>query len=66
MTLETDTSENSVVAPGIRVKLPEAFFKDKILNMEGTPELLNNNNFREYFRGIFFEVNWDRHKPFKV
>jgi hypothetical protein len=52
-----DTSENSVVAPGIRVKLPEAFFKDKILNMEGTPELLNNNNFREYFRGIFFEVN---------
>jgi len=24
--------------------------------MEGTPELLNNNNFREYFRGIFFEV----------
>lgn len=51
-----DTSENSVVAPGIRVKLPEAFFLDKILNMEGTPELLNNNNFREYFRGLFFEV----------
>jgi hypothetical protein len=51
-----DSSENSVVAPGIRVKLPEAFFLDKILSMEGTPELLNNNNFREYFRGIFFEV----------
>ena len=51
-----NTSENSIVAPGIRVKLPEAFFLDKILSMEGTPELLNNNNFREYFRGIFFEV----------
>jgi len=51
-----DTSENSFVAPGIRVKLPEAFFREKILNMEGTPELLNNNNFREYFRGLFFEV----------
>ena len=50
------TSENSFVAPGIRVKLPEAFFREKILNMEGTPELLNNNNFREYFRGLFFEV----------
>ena len=52
-----NTSESTIVAPGIRVKLPEAFFRDKILNMEGTPELLNNNNFREYFRGIFFEVN---------
>ena len=51
-----NTSENSVVAPGIRVKLPEEFFRNKILNMEGTPELLNNNNFREYFRGLFFEV----------
>ena len=51
-----NTSENSIVAPGIRVKLPEAFFLDKILSMEGTPELLNNNNFREYFRGLFFEV----------
>ena len=51
-----NTSESTVVAPGIRVKLPEAFFRDKILDMEGTPELLNNNNFREYFRGIFFEV----------
>ena len=30
-----DTSENTVVAPGIRVKLPEAFFREKILDMEG-------------------------------
>lgn len=51
------TSENTIVAPGIRVKLPEAFFREKILDMEGTPELINNNNFREYFRGMFFEVN---------
>jgi hypothetical protein len=48
---------NSVVAPGIRFQLPKQFFEDKILSMEGTPELLNNNNFREYFRGLFFEVN---------
>ncbi len=48
-----NTSENSIVAPGIRVKLPEAFFRDKILNMEGTPELLNNNNFREYLEVYF-------------
>jgi hypothetical protein len=52
-----NTSMNSVVAPGIRFQLPKQFFEDKILSMEGTPELLTNNNFREYFRGLFFEVN---------
>tara|TARA_B100000795_G_C22806823_1_gene445575 strand:- start:4666 stop:6270 length:1605 start_codon:yes stop_codon:yes gene_type:complete len=52
-----NTSSNTVVAPGIRFQLPKQFFEDKILSMEGTPELLNNNNFREYFRGLFFEVN---------
>jgi hypothetical protein len=52
-----DTETNTVVTPGIRVMLPKQFFRDKILRMEGTPELLNNSNFREYFRGMFFEVN---------
>jgi hypothetical protein len=61
-TIEADdagdnSTMNSVVAPGIRLQLPKQFFRDKILSMEGTPELLNNNNFREYFRGLFFEVN---------
>jgi hypothetical protein len=54
---EDDGLTKTVLAPGIRVQLPTAYFKEKILEQEGTSNLLNNNNFREYFRGIFFEVD---------
>ena len=43
--------------PGLRLKLPIEFFEDKILSKDGEPELLNNNNFREYFRGLYFKVD---------
>lgn len=42
--------------PGIRVALPNEFFEEKILDNEGSLALLNNNNFREFFRGLYFEV----------
>lgn len=45
------------MAPGLRVNLPVDFFQEKIMDMEGESELLNNNNFREYFRGLYFEVS---------
>ncbi len=45
------------LAPGLRVKLDSTFFEDKIIKMAGTPELRNNNNFRNYLRGIYFKVN---------
>jgi len=61
--VETETNEQGVqqevlktIPPGIRVKLPIAFFEEKIINNEGSLALLNNNNFREFFRGIYFEV----------
>ncbi|MGV6829731.1 MAG: DUF4270 domain-containing protein [Flavobacteriales bacterium] len=44
------------LSPGIRVALPINFFEEKIINQQGTPELLNNNNFTEYFRGLFFDI----------
>jgi hypothetical protein len=44
----------TTASPGLRAKLPVDFFKQKIINMEGTAELLNNNNFKEYFRGMYF------------
>jgi hypothetical protein len=37
--------------------LPLAFFNEKIIDMEGSTELMNNNNFKEYFRGLYFEVD---------
>ena len=45
-----------ILPPGIRVKLPTAFFEEKIIANGGSLALLNNNNFREFFRGVYFEV----------
>ncbi len=42
--------------PGLRVKLPNEFFKRKIIDNGGSIQLINNNNFRDYFRGLYFEV----------
>jgi len=62
--LVTEVNEQGVpeevpqeLPPGIRVHLPLAFFQDKIMDEEGTLSLLNNNNFREYFRGLYFKVS---------
>ncbi|AVR44532.1 DUF4270 domain-containing protein [Christiangramia fulva] len=50
---ETDTVTN---APALRIKLPIAFFQNKILNKEGSSELMNNGNFRNYFRSLFIKA----------
>ncbi|CAM3512926.1 DUF4270 domain-containing protein [Aequorivita lipolytica] len=55
--LYKDTDEEEKIAPGLRVKLDTTFFQEKILDMEGAPELRNSNNFKDYFRGIYFKVN---------
>ncbi|PIX08368.1 MAG: hypothetical protein COZ75_12405 [Flavobacteriaceae bacterium CG_4_8_14_3_um_filter_34_10] len=47
-----DTEET--LAPRLRVELPIAFFEQKILSQEGTDVLLNNSNFKNHFRGIYF------------
>ncbi|WP_067036693.1 DUF4270 family protein [Allomuricauda sp. CP2A] len=54
---DTDIKENETVvesrlAPGIRVKLNEAFFQENILDKEGQSELLSQSNFANFFRGI--------------
>lgn len=44
------------LAPGIFVKLNKEFFRQKIVNApEG--KLLNNNTFKDYFRGLYFRVD---------
>lgn len=51
------TEDEQLVGPGLRIKLDSTFFQEKILNMEGTEELRNSNNFKNYLRGIYFKVN---------
>ena len=42
-------------APGMKLYLNKDFFINKIINAQ-SGELLNNNVFKEYFRGLYFQV----------
>lgn len=45
------------LAPGMRVALPKEFFQENIIDKEGSEELISSNNFKNFFRGLYFEVN---------
>ncbi len=42
--------------PGMWLDLKNSFFQQKILNASTSGALFNNNSFKEYFRGLLFEV----------
>ena len=50
------TIDTTTIPPGIRVPLSNNYFQEKIVDKEGDPFLSNNNNFKDYFRGIYFKV----------
>lgn len=43
-------------SPGIRIKLDPTFWQNKIIDQEGETELSSQNNFVEYFRGLYFKA----------
>src|SRR5690606_27349765 len=43
-------------APALRVKLDSLFWVNTIINKEGSPELSNPNNFKNYFRGLYMKA----------
>lgn len=43
-------------SPGLWLDLKNSFFQQKILNASTSGALFNNNAFKEYFRGLLFEV----------
>ena len=45
------------IAPGLRIKLDSLFFQNNIIEKEGSEELRNSNNFKNFLRGIYFKVN---------
>lgn len=49
-------NDTVTLPPGLRANLPLELFQEKIFDMEGSTELINNNNFREFFRGLYFKV----------
>lgn len=47
---------DQTIAPGIWVPLNKAFFQEHILDKEGSQELLNQGNFKEFLRGIHISI----------
>ena len=43
--------------PGMRLKLRNQFFQDKLFGTGASGKFINNNVFKEYFRGLFFKVD---------
>jgi hypothetical protein len=55
---ENDNGEQDTISsgPALRVKLPVAYFEQKIIEKEGSSVLSNNNNFKNYLRGMFIKA----------
>lgn len=58
---DTEIDESKLVEtrlnPGIRVALDTTFFRDNFLNKEGDLELLSQNNFNDFFRGMHISLS---------
>jgi|25_taG_2_1085351.scaffolds.fasta_scaffold01342_4 hypothetical protein len=50
-------ADTVVVAPALRLKLKNDFFQKKILDKAGSSVLLNQDNFRNYFRGLYLKAD---------
>lgn len=53
--LSEDVIDTLSLSPRIRLKLPNDFFQEKIMNKAGSEELISNQNFINYFRGIYIK-----------
>ncbi len=49
-------ADEQTLSPRWRADLPLEYFKELILDREGSPELSSNANFTDFFRGIYFIV----------
>lgn len=53
---ETGETDTIAVSPRLRAHLPVQFFQENIINREGSPELFNNNAFKNFIRGLYFKA----------
>ncbi|TRO64464.1 DUF4270 domain-containing protein [Christiangramia sabulilitoris] len=49
-------NDTIVNTPALRIKLPTDYFKQKIIDKEGSEDLLNNSNFRNYLRSLLIKA----------
>ncbi|NER14490.1 DUF4270 family protein [Leptobacterium flavescens] len=50
--VDESTSVTRRIPPGIRVELDPTFFQENLIDMEGDARIANNQNLRDFFRGI--------------
>lgn len=55
-TEETGETDTIRVSPRLRAHLPVQFFQENIINKEGSPELYNNNAFKNFIKGLYFKA----------
>jgi len=53
---KTGELDTLVKSPRLRVALGNEFFQQNIIDKQGSPELFNNNNFRNFIRGLYFSA----------
>jgi hypothetical protein len=53
---EGETQVTQRQPPGLRLKLDPQFWQEKIIDQEENAVLTNQNNFSEYFRGLYFKA----------
>lgn len=57
VTNEGEENESTTRAvPAMKIELNKAFFKKKIFSPEGVAAMVNNNVFKNYFRGIYLQI----------
>ncbi len=52
-------TEETPIDPQIRIKIPDEFIQEQIIDKSGGPELVSNSAFKNYFRGLFFQLESD-------
>lgn len=54
---ENGEMDTVTVSPRMRLHLPLEFFQQNILDKEGSRELFNSNNFRNFLRGLYLKAD---------
>lgn len=67
VTYKLDDDGNSVVdertKPAMTLRLNKAFFEEKLFSAAAAPNLVTNNAFKQYFRGLYFKVDHSSNFP---
>jgi hypothetical protein len=55
--IDAENIDTLRVSPRIRIKLPNDYFQQKILDQQGADELASQNSFKNFFRGLYIKAN---------